>query len=104
MAVWAEMARCKTALYRSIYKVYTTCMKTKIQKWGNSLGVRLPKAIAEQKSLREGLGVTVVLKNNQIVLEPDTEETSLATLLDGINSENVHGETEWAEARGNEVW
>ena len=79
-------------------------MKTKIQKWGNSLGVRLPKAIVEQKSLREGLGVSVVLKNNQIVLEPDTEETSLENLLAEVNTENLHGETEWADVRGNEVW
>lgn len=79
-------------------------MKTKIQKWGNSLGVRLPKSIAEQKSLREGLGVSVVLKNNQIVIEPEDEAHSLASLLLEINSHNLHTETEWSDARGNEVW
>lgn len=79
-------------------------MKTKIQKWGNSLGVRLPKSIAEQKSFHEGLGVSVVLKNDQIVLEPETEKPSLKTLLADINSENLHGETDWSNARGNEVW
>lgn len=79
-------------------------MKTKIQKWGNSLGVRLPKSIAEQKSLREGLGVSVILKNNQIVLEPEAEELSLNSMLAEINPENLHDETEWSETRGNEVW
>lgn len=79
-------------------------MKTKIQKWGNSLGVRLPKSIAEQKSLREGLGVSVILKNNQIVLEPETEELTLAFLLTKISPDNLHAEIEWSEVRGNEVW
>lgn len=79
-------------------------MKTKIQKWGNSLGVRLPKSIAEQKELREGLGVSVMLKNNQIVIEPVNEEVSLDSLLSTISEDNLHEETEWSDVRGNEVW
>ena len=79
-------------------------MKTKIQKWGNSLGVRLPKSIAEQKSLREGLGVSVILQDDQIVLKPEEEEISLDAMVSEINSGNLHGETEWSEARGKEVW
>jgi antitoxin MazE len=79
-------------------------MKTKIQKWGNSLGVRLPKSITEQKSLREGLRVSVILKDDQIVLEPEEEDLSLDSLLSEIDSDNLHNETEWSEARGNEVW
>ncbi len=91
-------------LHKSIYKVYTIVMKTKIQKWGNSLGVRLPKSIAEQKSLREGLGVSVILKNNQIVLEPENEAPSLDALLAEISPDNLHNESEWSDARGNEIW
>lgn len=91
-------------LYISIYKVYTLDMITKIQKWGNSLGVRLPKNITEQKDLREGAGVVVLLKNNQIVIEPVKEDVSLEVLLSEISNDNLHNETEWSEARGNEVW
>lgn len=79
-------------------------MKSRIQKWGNSLAVRLPKSIAEQKSLREGSGISVILKNNQIVLEPEAEEFSLTSMLKEINPDNIHSETEWSEAQGNEVW
>ena len=79
-------------------------MKTKIQKWGNSLGVRLPKSIAEQKSLRDGLVVSVVLKNNQIVIEPIEQELSLESMLEELNENNVHSETDWSDARGNEIW
>lgn len=79
-------------------------MKTKIQKWGNSLGVRLPKNITEQKALREGTGVFVVIRDNQIVIEPADEDSSLDTLLASVSAENIHAESEWSEARGNEVW
>ncbi|MFT5037205.1 MAG: antitoxin MazE [Candidatus Azotimanducaceae bacterium] len=79
-------------------------MKTKIQKWGNSLGVRLPKNITEQKSLREGAGVSVLLKNNQIVIEPVEEDVSLESLLSMVSEDNVHEEIEWSDVRGNEVW
>ena len=44
------------------------------------------------------------LKNNQIVIEPEVEDLSLTSLLSEISLENLHGETEWSKARGNEVW
>lgn len=89
---------------KCLYKVYTLRMKTKIQKWGNSLGVRLPKSITEQKALKAGLGVSVVIKDGQIVIEPATEDLSLESILAEINEDNLHHETEWSEAHGNEVW
>lgn len=79
-------------------------MKTKIQKWGNSLGVRLPKSITEQKALKAGAGVSVIINNNQIVIEPLEEEMSLESLLSTVTKANLHEETEWSEARGNEIW
>jgi antitoxin MazE len=79
-------------------------MKSKIQKWGNSLGVRLPKNIVEQKALREGLSISVVLKNDQIVIEPAEEDVSLQLLLSEVSPDNLHEETEWSDVRGNEVW
>ncbi|PIR85714.1 AbrB/MazE/SpoVT family DNA-binding domain-containing protein [Candidatus Kaiserbacteria bacterium CG10_big_fil_rev_8_21_14_0_10_44_10] len=79
-------------------------MKTKIQKWGNSLGVRLPKNITEQKALRAGLGVSIVIKNDQIVIEPREEELSLETLLNTVSADNLHKETDWSKTQGNEVW
>lgn len=79
-------------------------MKTKIQKWGNSLAVRLPKSITEQKELREGLGVSVLLKDNQIVIEPVTENLSLESLLSKVSDKNLHQETDWSDMVGNEIW
>jgi len=79
-------------------------MKTKIQKWGNSLGVRIPNAISKQKALRDGLGVSVLLKNNQIVIEPLSEDITLDSLLAQVTDQNRHTEIDWSDARGNEIW
>lgn len=79
-------------------------MKTKIQKWGNSLGVRLPKSITEQKELKAGLAVSVLIQNNQIVIEPIVEEMSLDSMMTSVTSKNLHKETDWTESLGNEVW
>lgn len=79
-------------------------MKTKIQKWGNSLGVRLPKSITEQKSLQEGTGVSVLIKNNQIVIEPIEDIVSLEMMVSKITTDNLHGESDWFNKYGKEVW
>ena len=95
----------ETVSFTPVYTLYILyLMKTKLQKWGNSLGVRLPKNIAEQKSLKEGVGVTVLLKNNQIVIEPVKEELSLQSMLAEVNENNLHSETDWSDSCGNEIW
>lgn len=86
----------------SLYILYI--MKTKIQKWGNSLGVRIPKYIADQKNLRDGQGVTVGLSNGQIVIEPVQTPQTLNTLLDGITAGNLHDATDWSGVVGKELW
>jgi antitoxin MazE len=91
-------------VYNCIYKVYTHNMKTKIQKWGNSLGVRLPKSIADQKNLKEGVGVSVVIKNDQIVIVPVAEELTLDSMLKLITTDNLHEEADWSDTRGREIW
>lgn len=79
-------------------------MKTKIQKWGNSLAVRLPKSITDQKDLQAGSGVSVTLKNNQIIVEQVEDEMSLASLLSKMSVDTIHNETDWSTVTDNEVW
>lgn len=80
-------------------------MKTKIQKWGNSLAVRLPKSVVEQKSLAEGEGVSVVIKEGVIVIEQLSKpKYTLDELLAHITPENLHKETDWGKPAGKEIW
>lgn len=41
-----------------------------IQKWGNSLGVRIPKSLSEQTSLREGSEVEIVAAGRTLTIRP----------------------------------
>lgn len=63
-------------------------MESNIQKWGNSLGVRIPAFIAAQLSLRSGDSVDIVMENEQISIKP--RKYSLATMLKQITPENLN--------------
>jgi antitoxin MazE len=80
-------------------------METKVQKWGNSLGVRLPKTIADSQLLSDGSRVRITEINQQIIIEALREPTlQLADLVAAISPQNLHTEHDWGKARGNEVW
>ena len=80
-------------------------MLTKVQKWGNSLALRIPKAFALDAQLENDSVVEVSLVDGQIVIKPITAPTwTLEQLLSGVNSNNLHHETDTGDAVGNEVW
>jgi len=81
-------------------------METNIQKWGNSLGVRLPKSIATNQSLKAGSRVVISETSTGIAIEvvKKSRKYTLAELLKGVTKDNLHKETEWGDPVGNEVW
>lgn len=82
-------------------------MNTTIQKWGNSLAVRLPKEVVRSQVLHEGSRVQVATDNGRIVITlapKEDEKVDLTSLLRDITADNVHGEQEWMAPKGNEVW
>jgi antitoxin MazE len=78
-------------------------MITTIQKWGNSLGIRIPKAIIKDLSLSNGSEVEIHEESNKIIICKKTE-FSLNKLLEGINNDNLHSEIDFGEQQGNENW
>jgi antitoxin MazE len=78
-------------------------MDTKIQKWGNSLAVRIPKAYAEQMGLFSNSPVKISLEGERLVIE-SVRRPTLAELLAEVTPDNLHDETDWGEPVGNEVW
>lgn len=79
-------------------------MVGKIEQWGDCLGVRIPQAVAEQAQFRVGSTVSITLENGRIVVAPDAPIVfSLDELLAGVTPENIHRETDWGPAVGNEV-
>jgi len=79
-------------------------LRARSAKWGNSLGVRIPKAAAKEVGLDEGSDVEVKVSGRNLVLAPARREYTLTELVDGITPKNRHGETGWGSPVGNESW
>ncbi|HMR99886.1 MAG TPA: AbrB/MazE/SpoVT family DNA-binding domain-containing protein [Anaerolineales bacterium] len=80
-------------------------MLTKIQKWGNSLALRIPKTFALDANLENDSTVEISLVDGKIVVKPiSAPQWTLDELLAGINNNNLHQEVDSGEPVGNEVW
>jgi antitoxin MazE len=80
-------------------------MRTKVQKWGNSLALRIPKSFAVDARIENDSVVEVSLVDGQIVVRPvATPKWTLDQLLAGVTIENMHREADTGNPVGNEVW
>lgn len=80
-------------------------MTTTIQKWGNSLAVRLPRETVRRLRVQEGTRVDVEASQRQIVIRPTPKaKPSLKEMVAAITPENRHGKTDWGRAVGKELW
>jgi antitoxin MazE len=79
-------------------------VRAKIQKWGNGIGLRVPKAIANGASLHAGSEVELTVVNGRLVVAPVDEDPSLEEMLDRVTDENRHGLIDWGPAVGKEAW
>lgn len=78
---------------------------SRIAKWGNSLAVRIPLAMAKQASLAEGDAVKLDLdREGGIVLRRARPKYELSDLVGQITRKNRHRETEWGGPQGKESW
>jgi len=87
--------------------VYTldSDMDTKIQKWGNSLGLRIPKSFAKEIGLKEGCAVDIFLEEDRLVIRPlQKEKYQLSDLLSKVRKDNLHKEISTGDAVGRETW
>ena len=79
-------------------------MRARIAKWGNSLGVRIPKAVAKEAGLDEGANVEVRVAGQNLVLAPARRQYNLNELVGAITPKNRHGETDWGASVAIENW
>lgn len=80
-------------------------MKTRVQKWGNSLAVRIPRSFARDVGLCENGAVDLTVMEGKLVVQPHCETSpSLGELLRGVTDENLHGEWNTGPSVGKEVW
>jgi antitoxin MazE len=80
-------------------------MRTKTQKWGNSLALRIPRAFAREARLVQDAPVEMSLQDGCIVIVPVKDERiTLAKLLAGVTEQNIHREADFGPSVGNEEW
>ena len=80
-------------------------MKVQVQKWGNSLALRIPKSFAVESNIGQGSTVEVSLENGRIIVFPVAEpEFSLDDILEQITPDNLHGEIDTGRSVGQESW
>jgi antitoxin MazE len=79
-------------------------MRARVERWGNSLALRIPRAVAEESELEEGAEVDLAVRRGKLVVARSTPRVRLSDLLSGITKDNLHTEVATGEPEENEVW
>ncbi|MEE9306821.1 MAG: AbrB/MazE/SpoVT family DNA-binding domain-containing protein [Spirochaetia bacterium] len=80
-------------------------MKVKIQKWGNSLAVRIPKALAEQTNIKTNTTADMSVEGEVLIIRPvQNQQYSLQQLVAEISNKNIHHEVKTGITTGKEFW
>ena len=80
-------------------------MLTRVQKWGNSLALRIPKAFAATMGLERNVQVEMTIVDGRLIISPvDESDITLADLLSQVTDENLHQELDTGPAVGREGW
>jgi antitoxin MazE len=75
-----------------------------INRWGNSLGVRIPLPVANELGLKIGTVVDVTIENGKAVISPIKKKYTLDELLEGVTPDLIDGEYDWGQPVGHEIW
>jgi antitoxin MazE len=78
-------------------------VQVQVARWGNSLGLRIPKDVAKRIGLREGACVDVEAEGNRIIISPARPRYVLADLLKGITPQTMREAFDWGPDRGREI-
>ncbi|TNE73441.1 AbrB/MazE/SpoVT family DNA-binding domain-containing protein [bacterium] len=78
-------------------------MKTAVKKWGNSLGIRIPKSVSEKLDLFDGSNIELIVTEDGLLVKK-THQEKLETLLNQINEDSIHYEVDFGDAEGKELW
>jgi antitoxin MazE len=78
-------------------------MQVQVARWGNSLGLRIPKDVAQRIGLRAGARVDVEAEGGRIIISPARPRYVLADLLKGMTREAMREAFDWGPDRGREI-
>lgn len=78
-------------------------MDVQISKWGNSLGLRLPRALARQIGVAAGQRVSVVAQGAKLIIEPVSPAYTLENLLANMTPATMGAAFDWGDDHGREI-
>ena len=78
-------------------------MQVQVSRWGNSLGLRIPKDVADRVGLRPGSRVEVETEGDRVIISPARSRYRLSDLLQGITPEAMRDAFDWGPDRGREI-
>ena len=78
-------------------------MQIQISRWGNSLGLRLPRALAQQIGVSEGQKVNIVAEGRRLIVEPASPRYRLEDLIANMTPQAMHDAFDWGDDVGGEI-
>lgn len=80
-------------------------MKSRVQKWGNSLALRIPKSFADEVGLKQDTPVEISFRGGRLLVKPLVATApTLDKLLEQVNDQNLHAAIDTGKALGRETW
>ena len=80
-------------------------MEARLQKWGNSNGIRIPNALLEDLKIKTNDKVNIEKQDDKIVISKvKSSKISLKDLFDKYNGENLSNDFSWDDPKGREIW
>jgi antitoxin MazE len=80
-------------------------MQTKIQRWGNSLGLRIPRSFANDAGVEAGSEVDLSVREGVLIVRAARRRRyRLSELLGQVTAKNLHDEVDTGKPIGREVW
>jgi antitoxin MazE len=86
--------------------VVVLTMRARVQRWGNSLAFRIPRAFGRELNLRPESPVEITVDDGRLILHPvaETGVASLEQLLEAVTDDNLHTEVDTGPSVGREMW
>ncbi len=80
-------------------------MRSQVQKWGNSLALRIPKAVASHLGLSSGSELELSIEGDRLVVKPVSSwRERLKTMMEQVEDDQLHPEIDFGGPVGNEFW
>lgn len=80
-------------------------MEARLQKWGNSTGIRIPSSILKSLNIKANDILYIEQNEDKIIITvPKNKKISLKERFDSYNGKNLAKDFTWDESKGREIW